>query len=204
MQFHYVHQYRDAAEALAHRFTGDPAPSAPVISSRAQLAGWVAVAACVVALYAVGNRAGGGAACAALRGTLAELDRSDHPVFVTGVLLCAIGAALILVPAAYLLARRRSTRATSDEAPVTVRLDDAGITLVTAAKELRVKWGGIIAVGETRSLLVLKTAGDLRLIIPRRAIPSAEALQQLREEFIRRVPPMASVAAVEPPARRAA
>lgn len=105
MEFTYVLQYRDAADAAACRFEGDPAPPAAA-SGPAQLLGWAVVLACSGALFLLLSRDGDGAG--RVRAALSEADRVNHPAFVAGVLLSAIGAALVVVPCAYVLARRRS------------------------------------------------------------------------------------------------
>jgi hypothetical protein len=104
----------------------------------------------------------------------------------------AIGGAMMVVPAAYLLARRRSTRPIF-EVPVTFEIGDAGVTLRTAARETLVRWEGVVSVAETRALIVIKTTGDLRLTLPLRSVGSPEALQAVRDELRRRVPPLAGV-----------
>lgn len=192
MQFQYVLQYRDATEALAHRFPGESA-RVPRRGARVQLLGWVVFLVTAVFLYLLLSRFGSTPPSPALRAALSEPDRLDHPVFVTGVLLVAIGAALLVVPLAYLHARKRSPRPLY-ETPATLEFGNDGVTLRTAVKELTVSWEGVVAFAETRTLLVLKTAGDLRLVLPMRAIGSPELVQAARTELRRRVPPLASVA----------
>jgi hypothetical protein len=192
MRLQYLLQYRDATEAHSLRFPGDPAPPRPPVSGPAQAVGWVVVLVCVAALYVLLSRTSG--RHTPLRAALAEADRIDHPAFVLGVVLTAIGGAMVVVPAAYLLARRRSARPVFDDVPFTLDLDDAGVTLRTAHKELLVKWDGVAAVAETPTLFVLKTVGDLRVIVPARAAGSPSGVQSLREELRRRVVPIAAVA----------
>ena len=194
MQFQYVLQHRDATEAIAHRFPGDPPlPGQSKRAGRTQLLGWAVFLIVAVALYVMLQRAAAPQATTPLLAALSEPDRLDHPVFVSGVILAAIGGAMIVVPLAYLIARKRSARPMFDT-PATLEIGDAGVTLRTPDKELVVAWDGIIAVAETRTLVILKTASDLRLLVPRRCIPSPEAAQSLRDELRRRVPPLAAVA----------
>ena len=194
MQFKYVLQYRDVFEAQAIRFPGDPAPARRVLPLRARVAGWLLLLACAIVLYLLLSRT---AACPAL---LAALHRDgrwfDHPVFAAGAVLSAAGGAMVIAPVAYVFARRRSTRSVGPHAEVTVTLDEVGVTLTTAHKALRVTWDGIAAFAETPTLFVLKTAGDLRLILPLRAAGNRRAEQWLREEFSRLVVPLAT--AVQP------
>jgi hypothetical protein len=196
MQFQYVLQYRDATEALRQRFPGDPSTRGP---SRSRviggLLGWAFFIVATVLLYLLLSRAGAAGTTTPLRAALSEPDRLDSPVFVAGVLLVAMGAALLVVPTSYLVARKRSARPLY-ETPATLEFGEDGVTLRTPVKELVVEWDGIVAVAETRSLLVLKTAGDLRLVLPLRAIGSPELVQAARDELRRRVPPLAAVATI--------
>lgn len=81
-----------------------------------------------------------------------------------------------------------------DEAPVTLALGDAGVTLRTAHKELLVKWDGVAAVARTPTLFVFKTVGDLRLLLPLRAVGGGQDVRHLEVELRRFVPPLAAVA----------
>ena len=194
MQFKYVLQYRDVTEAQAIRFPGDPAPPRLALPVRAQLAGWLVVLACAVGLYLLLSRTAAGPV---LLDTLhAEGRWFDRPVFTLGAVVSAVGGGMVVAPVAYVLSRRRSERAVGAHAMVTITLDEAGVTLLSAHKELRVTWDGIAAFAETPNLFVLKTAGDLRLILPLRAAGNRRAEQWLREEFSRLVVPLAT--AVQP------
>jgi hypothetical protein len=192
MQLKYVLEYRDVAEAQAQRFPGDPAPTRAPVPAGVQLAAWAVVLLCVAALYLLLSRTPH--RLTPLRTALSEADRIDHPVFVAGLVLVAVGGAMIVVPVSYSLARRRSARPVGDDASVTVTFDDDAVTLRTARKQLRVKWEGVAAVAESRTLFVLKTVGDVRVIVPKRAAGSPAAVDWLRGELRRRVLPMATVA----------
>src|SRR5687768_804037 len=144
----YVPQHRDDTEAASARFPGDaPDPRAPGAPVRFGPAGW-AFAALVVAagllLFVSRGRVG-----AALWHALVQADRIDHPVFVGGVLLTAIGGAMVVVPLVYLHGLRRSARPVIEQ---TVRIDlgDDYLTLRTDVKELSIAWQGVVAVAETR------------------------------------------------------
>ena len=125
---------------------------------------------------------------------LAEADRIDHPVFVAGLLLAAVGGAMVVVPLAYALALRRSARPLTSFG-VRIDLGDERVTLRTPASELTLTWPGVVAFAETRHLFVLKTLGDLRLALPKRAA-DPDALRSLLRS---RVTPLADLAAVPPP-----
>ena len=194
MQFKYVLQYRDVTEAQAIRFPGDPAPPRRAVPLRAEVGGWLLLLACGIALYLVLSRTSSSRAL--LSAVDAESRWLDHPVFAAGAVVSAVGGAMVIGPAAYVLARRRSERPICADAAVTVMLDETGVTLRTAYKELAVTWDGIAAFAETPTLFVLKTAGDLRLIIPLRSAGSGRAEQWVREELRRLVVPLAT--AVQP------
>ena len=198
MRLDYVPQYRDDAEAASARFPGDaPDPRAPGAPAPPRLVGGacVALVACTAALLLYPR----GFARSALWNALVQADRTDDPVFVTGILLVAIGGAMVVVPLVYLLGLRRSARPVAAR-PVRVELGDDGLAVRLPGKELSVTWAGVVAVAETRHLFVLKTVGDLRLALPKRAAPgfadapaaSADALRNLLRS---RIPPMAEVAA---------
>ena len=200
MLLEYVPQYRDETEAASARFPGDaPAPAATGVT-RTLLSVAAAVAMTIV-LLSTSTRGG---ASATLWGVLAQADKIDHPVFVAGVVLAAIGAAMIVVPLAYLTAQRHSSRPVVEAA---VRVDLAGdlLTLRLPLKELAVEWEGVVAVAETRNLFVLKTLGDLRIVLPKRGAPGfadepSAAAETLRELLRRRVTPLADLAAAPSPA----
>ena len=202
MLLEYVPQFRDDTEAASARFPGDaPDPRAPGAPVRFGLAAW----ACAALIVAAGSLllTARGRASAALWHALVQADRIDHPVFVAGVLLTAIGGAMVVVPLVYLHGLRRSARAVIEQ---TVRIDlgDDCLTVRTAAKELSVAWQGVVAVAETRRLFVLKTLGDLRLALPKRAAPGfadepVQSTDALRELLRRRVTPIAEKATTVPP-----
>ena len=202
MHLEFVPQHRDDHEAATARFPGDaPDPRAPGAPVRFGVAGWVCAALVVAAgllLFNFRGRAG-----AVLWHALVQADRIDHPVFVAGVLLTAIGGAMVVVPLVYLHGLRRSTRAVIEQ---TVRIDlgDDCLTVRTDAKELSLAWQGVVAMAETRRLYVLKTLGDLRLALPKRARPGfaetpIQSADALRDLLRRRVTPIAEKATAVPP-----
>jgi hypothetical protein len=191
MQLHYVLEYRDEAAAASARFPGEATRGHPLFSGGALLA-WAACAALVAALLAPISRDAGlrGTVSAIVQSALVEVDRSTNPVFVGGVILVAIGGATCVCPVAYALALRRSPRPLHDR-PVSFRLDDAGITLRSEAKDLSIARDGVVAVVELRKVFVIKTVGDLRLVLPKRACASPEAADALGDLLRRRVPSLA-------------
>jgi hypothetical protein len=195
MQLHYVLEYRDEADAAAARFPGEPTRRDPRVSLRAGLLGWSACIGIVVILYLLLSRAS--AAGGAARSALIEADLNNHPVFVAGVVLVAIGGAMCVCPAAYAVALRRSTRAVHEH-PVSVRLGEDGIALRSAPKELFVGWDGVLAVVELRKVFVIKTVGDLRFVLPKRACETPEAADAVADLFRRHVPPLAAAPQLAP------
>ena len=192
MQLQYHLHYRDELEAASARFPGDPPSAAPSRAAGFVLLALVATLAGLL-LLARGRNAPG------LWDTLAQADRINHPVFVAGVCLAAVGGAMYFVPLTYLLGVRRSARPLHED-PVTMTLADEGITLDAPSKQLRVSWQGVVAVAETRRVFVLKTLGDLRLTLPKRALDTPERVDALREFLRLRVPPLAQALSAHQPA----
>jgi hypothetical protein len=191
----YIPQYRDDFEAASARFPGDATqPQAAESPARVRAIGWLALAIAVLTLALLLSPRRSLRGTSPFTDTLAEADRIDHPVFVVGLLLAAIGGAMVVVPLAYALALRRSARPLTTFA-VRIDLGDDAITVRTPASELTLSWPGVVAFAETRHLFVLKTLGDLRLALPKRAA-DPDALRTLLRT---RVTPLADVAVVLPP-----
>jgi hypothetical protein len=193
MFLEYVPQYCDEFEAASARFPGDATqPRAAGSPARVRAIGWLALAIAVLtlALLLSPRRPSRGP----LIDALAEADRIDHPVFVAGLLLAAVGGAMVVVPLAYALALRRSARPLTSFG-VRIDLGNERVTLRTPASELTLTWPGVVAFAETRHLFVLKTLGDPRLALPKRAA-DPDALRSLLRS---RVTPLADLAAVPPP-----
>ena len=191
MHLQYHLHYRDELEAASARFPGDPPAAAP---SRGIGFLLLALVATLVGLLLLSR----GRAAPALWNTLAQADRINHPVFVAGVLLVAVGGAMYFVPLTYLLGVRRSARPLHDD-PVTLRLDDDGLTLDAPSKQLHLSWAGVVAFTETRRVFILKTLGDLRLTLPKRALDTPERTDALRELLRHRVLPLAQSQPVAQP-----
>ena len=202
MVLEYVPQYRDETEAASARFPGDAAnPRAAGAPARFGAIGWICVALVLVTLCLLVAPRGRRGNASPIYSALAEADRIDHPVFIAGIVLVAVGGAMVVVPIAYLLALRRSARPLVAQS-IRVDLGDDFITLRLPSKELTVSWQGVVAFAETRHVFVLKTLGDLRLALPKRAVPgvadSPAAVDALRELLRRRVTPFAGVAGEVP------
>ena len=201
MVLDYVPQHRDDTEAASARFPGDATdPRAPGAPVRVGAVGWLAVLLLVATAGLLILPRG---KSSAVRTALVQADRIDHPVFVAGVLLTAIGGAMVVVPLVYLFGLRNSARPVIDT-PLRIDLGDDFLTLRLPSKDLIVAWQGVVAVAETRNLFVLKTLGDLRLALPKRAAPGygddpVRSVDSLRDLLRRRVAPMAQVAAEVPP-----
>ena len=189
MQLRYHLHYRDELEAVSARFPGDPPFATPPRGVGFLLLALIATLIALLLLISRGRAAGG------LWNTLAQADRINHPVFVAGVLLVAVGGAMYFVPLTYLLGVRRSARPLHDD-PVTLVLHDDGLTLDAPSKQLHLSWAGVVAFTETRRVFVLKTLGDLRHTLPKRALDTPERAGALRDLLRLRVPPMAKP---EPP-----
>lgn len=197
MRLDYVPLHRDDTEAASARFPGEATnPHAAGAPGRPALLGWACAA--LVAASSALLLYPRGYVRAALWSALAQADRIDHPVFITGILLTAIGGAMVVVPLVYLLGLRRAARPVIDQA-VRVDLGDEGLTVRLSARELTLAWDGVVALAETRRLFVLKTVGDLRLALPKRAAPGFDeapglAAEALRDLLRRRIAPVAAVA----------
>jgi hypothetical protein len=100
---------------------------------------------------------------------------------------------MVVVPLAYALAVRRSHRPLTRH-PVRIDVGADAIVLTTPTNELTVAWTGVVAFAETRHLFVLKTLGELRLALPKRAA-DADALRTLLRQ---QVAPLADMANVPP------
>jgi hypothetical protein len=126
-------------------------------------------------------------------GKAVSSDPMEHPVFGIGAIVAALGGAVYVVPLAYVLGMRRSTRPVHD-VPVTVGLDERGVSIHSAVKDFSLAWDGVVGVSESRRLFVLKTVSDLRLVLPKRAMEEAADLDALRAVLRQYVPPLAGVA----------
>jgi hypothetical protein len=115
----------------------------------------------------------------------------DPTLFAAGTMAAVIGLLGCVIPTLLLLRARNSSRPVSP-LPVTVLLADDGLTLRTTAKQFTLAWDGLVAVAETPALFVLKTVGDLRLPLPKRALPSPDGVAQLRTMLHARVAPLAA------------
>ena len=191
MLLEFVPEHRDDFEAASARFPGEAinrrAATSPA-RARAVLGLVVAIAVVTTALLVLPGRT----ARPSLFGqVLAEADEVNDPVFVCGLIVAAVGGAMVVVPLAYALAVRRSHRPLTHDR-VRIDVGDEAIILTTPTIELTVAWTGVVAFAETRHLFVLKTLGDLRLALPKRgADPDA-----LRSLLRRRIAPLAEVAVV--------
>jgi hypothetical protein len=196
MLLEFVPEHRDDFEAASARFPGEATDRRAATSparARAMVGVVVAIAVLTTALLLLPRQAGGGGP--SLFGqVLAEADEVNDPVFVIGLVVAAVGGAMVVVPLAYAFALRRSHRPLVHHR-VRIDLGDEAIVLTTPANELTIVWTGIVAFAETRHLFVLKTLGDLRLALPKRGA-DADALRALLRE---RVAPLAGVATVPPP-----
>lgn len=190
MQFQYVLDYRDEADAQTARFPGE----STVRSVRSSWPAAIGIAVCaalimgLVLLFPRDTRV--------FRAALIEADRNSDPVFVWGIVIVAIGGALCVCPTAYAVALRRARRPVHAK-PVTIRFDDAGVTLVSPDKELSIAWSGVVAAVELRSVFVLKTVTDLRLVLPKRACETSAAVNAVSNLLRMRVVPLADAAPQE-------
>ena len=194
MQFSYTFHYRDQLEAARVTFPGDATPARPRPTLLALVAFGVLAAGVYVLLSRVPAVASAAAPSAAADGAEMFADPMEHPVFGVGAIVTALGGALYVVPLAYVIGMRRSARPVH-EGPLTVSLDERGVTIGSTAKDFSLAWQGVVAVSESRRLFVLKTVGDLRLALPKRALEEAEDVDALRNLLRQRVPAMAGVAA---------
>jgi hypothetical protein len=190
MQFEYVLQRRDEAEAQTARFPGDrhPAGDPPKRPSPVTFITAVIVIVTVALLLQLGP-----AVATAASGYCPRLVTEipgDPTLFAAGTVMATIGLLSCLIPTLLLLRARNSSRPVSP-LPVTIFLADDGLTLRTTAKQFTLAWDGLVAVAETPALFVVKTVGDLRLPLPKRALPSPDAVAQLRTMLHARVAPLA-------------
>lgn len=201
MLLEFVPQHCDDVEAASARFPGDPPdPRAAGAPARFGASGWVCTGLVVLLAAIVLSARGRGTAL--VWHALVQADRIDHPVFVIGVLLTAVGGAMVVVPLVYVLGVRRSARPVIDQR-VRVHLGEDAVTVRLPHKELSLSWQGAVAVAETRNLFVLKTLGDLRLSLPKRGVPGFAdspdaAVRALRDRLQSKIPPLAAVVAPAP------
>jgi hypothetical protein len=194
MLLEFVPEHRDDFEAASARFPGEAIDRRAATSparARAVLGLVVAIAVVTTALLLLPRRAGAGPSL--LVQVLAEADEVSDPVFVWGLVVAAVGGAMVVVPLAYALAVRRSHR-TLTRHPVLIDVGADALVLTTPTNELTVAWTGVVAFAETRHLFVLKTLGELRLALPKRAA-DADALRNLLRQ---QVAPLADMANVPP------
>lgn len=204
MQFDFTLHYCDEAEAARAAFPGDPprrpGPRRPLLA----LFSWAIAFALVGVLYLlVSNSPAQCPAAVPLDGTEAvgasatePPDPLDNPVFAAGALVAFLGATVYVVVAAYVVGRQYAARPFHDK-PATALLTGSGLTVRTDAREFSVTWPGVVAVAETKSLFVLKTVGDLRLVLPKRALldrfgDDHGRLDSLRQALATHVTPLAS------------
>jgi hypothetical protein len=197
MQLEYTLQFRDETEAAGARFPGEPVIPGQAAPAPARGAiGWALFVVLAVALYLLLNHKpteSRGAAPAAPDVDIAQPDPMADNTFAAGALTAGLGAILYSIPLAYLLGRRRSPLPLHDK-PASLRLDDVGLTVRTGDKEFTTLWPGVVALAETKNVFVLKTIGDLRLTIPKRAAGEPERVDFLRSLLRRHVTPLAAVA----------
>src|SRR4051812_35982473 len=111
MLLEFVPEHRDDFEAASARFPGEATDRRAATSparARAMIGLVVAIAALTTALLLLPQRASGGQSL--FGRVLAEADEVSDPVFVWGLVIAAVGGALVVVPLAYALAVRRSNR----------------------------------------------------------------------------------------------
>lgn len=193
MRFQYVLEYRDEKEAAAARFAGEPVVT-PGAEARRPALGWAILIVAIVLAAVVCTLASPRRGARPLFITAArEADQLDNPVFAAGFALAGLGACVFAIPLAFLIGRQRSALPINAD-PVTVMLDEAGMTLRSKYKEFELCWDGVVAVAELKNVFVLKTIGDLRLTLPKRALQDQRGVAALREVLRHYVPPMAEVA----------
>jgi hypothetical protein len=195
MLLEYVPEHRDDFEAASARFPGEainPRAAGGPARARAVLGLVVAVAVVATALLLLPRPPVRGPSL--FGQVLTEADEVNDPVFVWGLVVAAVGGAMVVVPLAYALAVRRSHRPLTRH-PVRIDLDDRAVVLTTPTNELTIAWAGVVAFAETRHLFVLKTLGDLRLALPKRGADPDAVRRLLRE----RIAPIAGIVNVPPP-----
>jgi hypothetical protein len=195
MQITYTLEHRDLLEVASARFPGDrPRARAP-----RSLGAMAALLTLALGLYVLTSHLPAVSRAASPPVVMdpvteAPADPLDNPVFGMGVLVTALGAIFYVVPLAYFLGMRRSARPVH-AAPVTVGLDEAGLTVRSKAKEFALAWDGVVAVCETPRLFVLKTVGDVKLALPKRALEEPADVDALGSALRQYVPAMAEAAA---------
>jgi len=160
MLLEFVPEHRDDFEAASARFPGEATDRRAATSparARTLIGLVVAIAALTTTLLLLPRRAGDGQTL--FGRVLAEADEVNDPVFVWGLVVAAVGGAMVVVPLAYALAVRRSHRPLARH-PARIDLRDDAIVLTTPTNELTVAWTGVVAFAETRQLFVL---AELRL-----------------------------------------
>jgi hypothetical protein len=203
MQLEYTLQFRDEAEAAGARFPGDPLAPARPAPGRGAVA-WILFAVLALAVYLLLSHKPAQSRAAA-PGVVESEALADLPnpmqdnVFAAGAVVAGLGAIFYAAPLAYLLGRRRSLLPIHPGA-TSVHLDDTGLTLRTGDRQFTTLWTGVVALAETKSVFVLKTMGDLRLTLPKRAAGEPERIDYLRSFLRRHVTPLAEVADTNAPA----
>jgi hypothetical protein len=195
MQLTFTLQFRDQLDATTARFPGDP----PRPRSRQSLVGAAALLALCIGLYLLISHLPAASRAAAPPVVLdpvteAPADPLENPIFGTGALVAALGAAFYVAPLAWFLGMRRSARPVHDT-PVTVALGEDGITFRSKAKDFALAWDGVVAVSETPRLFVLKTVGDVKLALPKRALEEPADVDALGSALRQYVPPLAEAVA---------
>ena len=203
MHFDFTLHYRDELEAARAPFPHDPTSPAPVPRPLPTF-GWVIVLAATALAFAMLSNSPARCPAGLPAGVddgevLPEPDPLDNPRFVAGAVTAGLGAALFVIPLAFVLGQRSAARPYHDK-PVTAILDESGVTLRTDARELHLAWDGVVAVAETKNLFVLKTLSDLRLTLPKRALrdyfgDDRGRIDDLRHALQHRVTPVAMKAA---------
>ena len=205
MQFQFTLQYRDELEAARARFPGEAIQPPATRPLPVSVVTWSVVLVLCYGLYLLLNHAPAQSRAATTAGVADvafEAEPLDDPLFAAGALVAGLAAACYVIPLAYLLGLRRSDRLLHDK-PATVSLTDTGLILRTETKELSTEWSGVVAMAETRNVFVLKTMGDLRLTLPKRALRDIEVVNELRGFLHLHITPLAEVVAHAAPAGRA-
>ena len=203
MQLEYTLQFRDETEASGARFPGEPViPGRPAPTAGRGALGWILFLVLAVALYLLLHHRPAQTRGAALSESDIESapqpDPMENDVFAAGALAAGLGAIVYAIQLAYMLGRRRSPLPLHEK-PASLRLDEAGLTLRSGDKKFTTLWPGVVALAETKNVFVLKTIGDLRLTIPKRAAGEPERVDFLRSFLQRHVTPLAGVADPAPP-----
>jgi hypothetical protein len=189
MRFEYVLQHRDQAEALQAWFPGGPEPAGASPAPRRWVAA-VVLAAGILLLLQIGP-AVAAAASGYCPGAVTDA-AGDGRLFHAGAVSAGAGLLLCTATVLVLLRMKKSDRPINPS-PVDVAISDDGVTLRTETKDFALTWDGVVAFAETENLFVLKTMGDLRLALPKRALASPDGVAQLRETLRARVAPLGAV-----------